>query len=215
MPYVDGIIGITAAGKTIISHNGVQFETTDKSVIAMAQRGNTAGAAKRYIGKSSTARALRQANKKAQKPIYSNVAEALYKKVFKQKDKYQLKTDKKSLQDFRDLYRKTIKETEQYINEAVQDNVGIADYVDRIPGDLKAEVDNIITEEIEKAYSQKGQVENTDISRISVRIRDTITDYRENLKKTDPEEYKKQNKLLKNIIGAVSENIDIQGLVKV
>ena len=196
----EGIIAVTAQGKTVISHNGIQFETADKSVIAMAARGNVAGAAKRYIGKSSTARALRKANREAKKPIYNEVAESLYKKVFKQKDKNKLDLSKSSLAEFRKKYRETIKETERYIEEAVKDNVGIADNMDRLPAAIKTKVDSIIQEEVEKAYSEKGQVENADISRISNRILDVIEEYMAEEDLTDIDRDK-----LDEILGTIEE----------
>lgn len=196
----EGIIAVTAQGKTVISHMGVQFETADKSVIAMAARGNVAGAAKRFIGKSSTARALRKANKQATKPIYENVAESLYKKVFKQKDKNKLDLSKSSLAEFRKKYRETIKETERYIEEAIRDNVGIADNIDRLPAPIRTKVDQIIQEEVEKAYSEKGQVENTDLSRISNRITDVIEEYMAEEDLTDIDRDK-----LDEILGTIEE----------
>lgn len=196
----EGIIAVTAQGKTVISHMGVQFETADKSVIAMAARGNVAGAAKRFIGKSSTARALRKANREANKPIYNEVAESLYKKVFKQKDKNKLDLSKSSLAEFRKKYRETIKQTEKYIEEAVKDNVGIADNMDRLPAPIKTKVDSIIQEEVEKAYSEKGQVENTDLSRISNRISDVIEEYMYSEDITDIERDK-----LDEILGTIEE----------
>lgn len=196
----EGIIAVTAQGKTVINHNGIQFETADKSVIAMAARGNVAGAAKRYIGKSSTASALRKANREANKPIYNEVAESLYKKVFKQKDKNKLDLSKSSLAEFRKKYRETIKETEKYIEEAVKDNVGIADNMDRLPASIKTKVDSIIQEEVEKAYSEKGQIENTDISRISNRISDVIEEYMAEEDITDIERDK-----LDEILGTLEE----------
>lgn len=203
----EGIIGLSDTGKTIIAHNGVRFYTTDKSVIAMAQRGNVAGAAKRYIGKSSTARALRKANREANKPIYENVAESLYKKVFKQKDKNRLNLDKRSLAEFRKKYRETIKETERYIEEAIKDNVGIADNMDRLPAPIRTKVDQIIQEEVEKAYSEKGQVENTDLSRISNRISDVIEEYMAEEDLTDIDKDK-----LDEILGTIEEVTYIEEL---
>lgn len=203
----EGIIAVTAQGKTVISHMGVQFETADKSVIAMAQRGNVAGAAKRFIGKSSTARALRKANREANKPIYNEVAESLYKKIFKQKDKNKLDLSKSSLAEFRKKYRETIKQTEKYIEEAVKDNVGIADNMDRLPATIKTKVDSIIQEEVEKAYSEKGQVENTDISRISNRISDVIEEYMYSEDITDIERDK-----LEEILGTIEEVTYIEEL---
>ena len=207
MAYNDRIIGIDAAGKTIISHNGITFATKDKSVIAMAERGSYAAAAKRYVGKSSTARALRKANREATKPIYKNVASSLYNKIFKQKDKGQLKTDKQSLADFRKLYRKTIQETEKYIDQAVKDTVGIADNIDKLPGDLKTRVDDIISEETEKAYHEKGQVENADISRISNRITDMIEDYMLT-EDISPEDQKR----LDEVLGTLEEVTEVSEL---
>ena len=203
----EGIIAVTAQGKTVISHMGVQFETADKSVIAMAQRGNVAGAAKRFIGKSSTARALRKANREANKPIYNEVAESLYKKVFKQKDKNKLDLSKSSLAEFRKKYRETIKQTEKYIEEAVKDNVGIADNMDRLPAAIRTKVDSIIQEEVEKAYSEKGQVENTDISRISNRISDVIEEYMAEEDLTDIDRDK-----LDEILGTIEEVTYIEEL---
>lgn len=203
----EGIIAVTAQGKTVISHMGVQFETADKSVIAMAQRGNVAGAAKRFLGKSSTARALRKANREANKPIYNEVAESLYKKVFKQKDKNKLDLSKSSLAEFRKKYRETIKQTEKYIEEAVKDNVGIADNMDRLPATIKTKVDSIIQEEVEKAYSEKGQVENTDISRISNRISDVIEEYMAEEDLTDIDRDK-----LEEILGTIEEVTYIEEL---
>lgn len=203
----EGIIAVTAQGKTVISHMGVQFETADKSVIAMAQRGNVAGAAKRFIGKSSTARALRKANREANKSIYNEVAKSLYKKVFKQKDKNKLDLSKSSLAEFRKKYRETIKQTEKYIEEAVKDNVGIADNMDRLPATIKTKVDSIIQEEVEKAYSEKGQVENTDISRISNRISDVIEEYMAEEDLTDIDRDK-----LNEILGTIEEVTYIEEL---
>ena len=231
MAIKEGIIGITETGKTIIAYNGVRFYTTDKSVIAMAARGgkSIASAAKRYIGKSSTARALRKANKEATKPIYENVAESLFKKVFKQKDKKRLYLDKRSLADFRSKYKKTLEETAKYIDEAITDKVGISDHIDKLPESLKSEVDSIITEEVEKAYSEKGIVENTDISRISGRIRDLVSDYKLNLIKQQKEikpaneserkalleEFNKQISILDKVMDSVNDTIAVGQLERV
>lgn len=203
----EGIVALTAQGKTVISHMGVQFETTDKSVIAMAQRGNVAGAAKRFIGKSSTARALRKANKEATKPIYNEVAQSLYNKVFKQKDKNKLDLSKQSLSEFRKKYRKTIRDTERYIQEAIQDRVGISDNIDRLPTAIKTKVDSIIQEEVEKAYSEKGLVENTDLARISNRISDVIEEYMAEEDLTDIDKDK-----LDEILGTIEEITYIEEL---
>lgn len=230
MAYQNGIVGVNPdSGKTIISYNGVRFYTTDKSVIAMAARGNVAGAAKRYIGKNSTARALRKANREAIKPIYKNVAESLYNKVFKQKDKYKLELDKGSLAKFRSEYKKTLEETAKYIDEAVKDNIGISDHIDKLPEDLKAEVDSMIVEEVEKAYSEKGQVENTDISRISARIRDLVTAYKTDLIKKHSEnkpaneseqeaaeeEFNRQISILNKVTESVNDSIAVGQLERV
>lgn len=176
----NGIVGYNPeTGKTAISYNGVRFYTKDKSVIAMAERGNVAGAAKRYAGKSSTARALRQANKEATKPIYKNVQESVFKKAFKGKKELNLGAGgKKSRQEFIKQYQKTAKATGDYIRDAVAENIaGLQDVIDKLPNELKNIVNNIIQEEVEKAYAAKGEVDDSDIESINDRITMELNDW--------------------------------------
>jgi hypothetical protein len=158
-----------------ISFNNRIFETKDKSVIAMAQRGNVAGAAKRWIGKSSAARTMRAVNKSAIKPVYPNVAESLFKKVFKEKGKSRVKIENlgKFAQEYKNVTSANVEEIfEKIKNKAFED----ANF-DRLPGDLKSKIESIIKEEVEKAYSEKGFVDNSDIERINNRVAEYAEEY--------------------------------------
>lgn len=173
----NGIIGFTESGKAAISYEGRTFYTADKSVIAMAARGNVSGAAKRWAGKTSTARALRQANRAAAKPLYKNVGESLYKKMFKEPKKDRLGTSAAERRQFVEKYRETTKEVGRYIDKAVADKIDIADKLDRLPKDLQERIKKTITEEVEKSYAAKGAVDDSDIENIYDRVTIEMNDY--------------------------------------
>jgi len=179
MAYKDRIVSITPEGRATIVYNGVRFYTSDKSVIAMAQRGNISGAARRYIGKSSLARELRKINKTVPKPIYQNINKALFEKVFNEKNKKTRVTiDRIGFAQFREKYKKISKEATGYMLENVKDKISATIRLDTIPEELMNEIDQTIEEEVEKAYSEKGgSVTDNVITKINDRVKDKIRDY--------------------------------------
>lgn len=180
MAYKDRIVSISPEGRATIVYNGVRFYTNDKSVIAMARRGNFSGAAKRYIGKSSLARSLRQINKQAAKPIYQNVSEALFKKVFKEKNKkFRVNLTKASFAKFRKQYKSVTETANRFMLDNVKEKVLGSAELDQLPEELRNEVDQIIEEETEKAYKEKGEGAITDpiVEKINYRVKEHITDY--------------------------------------
>lgn len=179
MAYKDRIVSITPEGRATIVYNGVRFYTSDKSVIAMARRGNISGAARRYIGKSSLARELRKINKTVPKPIYTNINKALFEKVFKEKDKkIRVTIDRAGFAEFRKKYEKVSKEATKYMLENVRDKIEKTIKLDQVPEELMNDIDQTIEEEVEKAYSEKGgSVTNDVISKINDRIKEKVKDY--------------------------------------
>lgn len=179
MAYKDRIVSITPEGRATIVYNGVRFYTSDKSVIAMAQRGNISGAARRYIGKSSLARELRKINKTVPKPIYQNINKALFEKVFKEKNKKTRVTiDRVSFAKFREKYKKISKEATGYMLENVKDKITATVRLDAVPEELMNDIDQTIEEEVEKAYAEKGgSVTDNVITKINDRIKEKVKDY--------------------------------------
>ena len=179
MAYKDRVVSISPEGRATIVYNGVRFYTSDRSVIAMANRGNIAGAARRYIGKSSLARELRKINKTVPKPIYQNINKALFEKVFKEKDKKTKVTiDRVSFAKFREKYKKISKEATGYMLENVKDKITDRIRLDTVPEELMNEIDQTIEEEVEKAYSEKGgSVTDNVITKINDRIKEKVKDY--------------------------------------
>lgn len=179
MAYKDRIVSISPEGRATIVYNGVRFYTSDRSVIAMANRGNIAGAARRYIGKSSLARELRKINKTVPKPIYQNINKALFEKVFKEKDKKTRVTiDRVSFAKFREKYKKISKEATGYMLENVKDKITDRIQLDTVPEELMNEIDQTIEDEVEKAYSEKGgSVTDNVITKINDRIKEKVKDY--------------------------------------
>lgn len=178
MAYRNRIVSTAPDGKTTISYNGVKFTTADKSVIKMAQKGNIEGAARRYIGKSSLARSIRQTNKQYANPIYQNVNQALFNKVFKEKDrKKKVRLTEKGFAEYRKKYKKLSAEANKYMMENVKDKVEAIDKIDKLPGELKKEIDEMISEEVEKAYSEGGGVSNSVVDKINNRVKDKTEDY--------------------------------------
>ena len=178
MAYRNRIVSTAPDGKTTISYNGVKFTTSDKSVIKMAQKGNIEGAARRYIGKSSLARSLRQTNKQYPNPIYKNVNQALFNKVFKEKDRNKkVRLTEKGFAEYRKKYKKLSAEANKYMMENVKDKVEASDKMDKLPGELKKEIDEMINEEVEKAYAEGGGVSNSVVDKINNRVKDKTEDY--------------------------------------
>ena len=214
----NGIIGINpATGKATIEYNGVRFYTADKSVIKMAQKGNVEGAALRWAGKTSTARAIRQANKAAAKPIYKEPSKALFKKMFKQGKKERLGTSAKERLEFAKEYKKTSKDIQKYIDQAVLDNTPAGKYIDRLPGDLQDRINKIISREVEKAYAAKGEVDDSDLENIydevTIEMSDYIIETKSTFKDLDPEELEAAQKVISNIeIYAAEKYSGVSGL---
>lgn len=178
MAYKDRIVSISPEGRATIVYNGVRFYTSDKSVIAMARRGNFSGAAKRYIGKSSLARSLRQINKAAAKPIYQNVSEALFKKVFKEKNKkFRVNLTKTSFAKFRKQYKSVTETANRFMLDNVKEKVLGSAELDQLPEELRNEVDQITEEEVEIAYKKGGYVTDNVIDKIKNRVQDHLKDY--------------------------------------
>lgn len=178
MAYKDRIVSVTPEGRATIVYNGVRFYTNDKSVIAMARRGNFSGAAKRYIGKSSLARSLRQINKAAAKPIYQNVSEALFKKVFKEKNKkFRVSLTKNSFAKFRKQYKIVTETANKFMLDNIKEKVLGSAELDKVPEGLMNEMDQIIEEEVEIAYKKGGSVTDNVINKINYRVKDHINDY--------------------------------------
>lgn len=174
----NGIVGYNPeTGRTAIEYNGVRFYTKDASVIRMAERGNVAGAALRWSGKTSTARALRRANEQATKPIYKDVSRQLFNKMFKEGKKDRIGTSAKERLQFAKKYKETTREVNKYINDAVVDNMPLSAYIDRLPNDLQQRLKNTINEEIEKAYAAKGEVNDSDLEQIYDRVTSEINDW--------------------------------------
>lgn len=179
MAYKDRIVSITPEGRATIVYNGVRFYTSDKSVIAMARRGNIFGAARRYIGKSSLARELRKINKTVPKPIYQNINKALFEKVFKEKNKKTRVTiDRVGFAKFREKYKKISKEATGYMLDNVKDKITDRIQLDTVPEELMNDIDQTIEEEVEKAYAEKGgSVTDNVITKINDRIKEKVKDY--------------------------------------
>jgi len=174
----NGIVGFNPeTGRTAIEYNGVRFYTKDASVIRMAERGNVAGAALRWAGKTSTARALRRANEGATKPIYKNVSKSLFNKIFREGKRERLGTGKKERLQFARKYKETTQEVNKYIEDAVIDNMPLSDFMDRLPNGLQQRVKTLINEEIEKAYAAGKDVDDGEIKRIYSRVKDEVNDY--------------------------------------
>lgn len=174
----NGIVGYNPeSGRTAIEYNGVRFYTKDASVIKMAERGNVAGAALRWSGKTSTARALRRANEQATKPIYKDVSRQLFNKMFKEGKKNRIGTSAKERLAFARKYKETTKEVNKYINDAIVENMPLSGYIDRLPNDLQQRLKNTINEEIEKAYAAKGEVDDSDLEQIYDRVTSEINDW--------------------------------------
>lgn len=179
MAYKNRIVSITPEGRATIVYNGVRFYTSDKSVIAMANRGNIAGAARRYIGKSSLARELRKINKTVPKPIYQNINKALFEKVFKEKNKKTRVTiDHIGFTKFKEKYKKISEEATGYMLENVKDKITDQINLDAVPEELMNEIDQTIEEEVEKAYSEKGgSVTDNVVTKINDRVKEKVKDY--------------------------------------
>jgi len=174
----NGIVGFNPdTGRTAIEYNGVRFYTKDASVIRMAERGNVAGAALRWSGKTSTARALRRANEQATKPIYKDVSRQLFNKMFKEGKKDRIGTSAKERLQFARKYKETTKEVNKYINDAIVENMPLSGYIDRLPNELQQRLKNTINEEIEKAYAAKGEVDDSDLEQIYDRVTSEINDW--------------------------------------
>ena len=174
----NGIVGFNPdTGRTAIEYNGVRFYTKDASVIKMAERGNVAGAALRWSGKTSTARALRRANEQATKPIYKDVSRQLFNKMFKEGKKDRIGTSAKERLQFARKYKETTKEVNKYINDAIVENMSLSGYIDRLPNELQQRLKNTINEEIEKAYAAKGEVDDSDLEQIYDRVTSEIDDW--------------------------------------
>lgn len=203
----NGIIGYNPeTGRTAIEYNGVRFYTKDVSVIKMAQRGNVEGAALRWAGKTSTARALRRANEQAVKPLYPNVSKALFNKMFKQGKRERLGTSAPERLQFARKYKETTKEVNKYISDAVIDDMSLNTYMDRLPNDLQQRLRTVINEEIEKAYAAKGAVDDSDIEDIYDRVTMEIDDYLlENAADLDPD-------LITRIMDDIGAGREVSGL---
>lgn len=173
-----GIIGISPEGKTAILYNNRTFYTTDKSVIAMAARGNVEGAAKRWLGKSSAARSIRAINKQATKPIYKDVAGSLLHKTFKE-PKNQIGTSSEERKAFVEQYKQLSEDVGNYIDRAVSNNIGLSDVIDKLPNDLQQKVKGVVREEVEKAYAAKGEINDHDVENIYDRVVSEMSDYAE------------------------------------
>lgn len=178
MAYRNRIVNTTADGKVTISYNGVKFTTADKSVIKMAEKGNIEGAARRYIGKSSLARSIRKTNKEYPNPIYKNVNQALFNKVFKEKDrKKKVRLTEKGFAEYRKKYKKLSAEANKYMMKNVNDKIEAAEQIEELPGDLKKEIDDMINEEVEKSYAEGSGVTNGVVDKINKRVKDKTEDY--------------------------------------
>ena len=173
----DGIIGVNPSGKTVIEYNGVRFYTKDASVIKMASSGNVAGAARRWAGKTSTAKQMRQANKASTKPIYKNPTKSLYEKIFKGRKEDRIGATKQERLAFAKKYKETTEEVARYVEDAVLDKMDMLDGLDRIPADLRSQIKNMVRTEVEKAYAEKGEVDDSDIERISAEATIIMDDY--------------------------------------
>lgn len=173
----NGIVGINPNGKTIIEYNGVRFYTKDASVIKMASSGNVAGAARRWAGKTSTAKQLRAANKAAAKPIYKNPTKSLYDKIFKAGKKDRIGATASERKAFAKKYKETTKEISNYIDNAVLDKMDMTDGLDRLPNDLQEKIKQTVRTEVEKAYAAKGEVSDSDIKNIYDRVTIVTNDY--------------------------------------
>lgn len=184
-----GIIGYNPeTGKTAIAYNGVRFYTKDKSVIKLAEKGDFEQAARRWAGKTSTARAIRNANKGATKPIYENPQRALFKKMFTSDKKERVGTSATERLKFAKEYRQTTMDINKYIDAAVTDKMPISEAMDRLPADLRQRIQNRISEEVEKAYAAKGGVDDQDIENIYDKVTMEMDDYLiENAADLDPE----------------------------
>lgn len=173
----NGIIGVNPNGKTVIEYNGVRFYTKDASVIKMASSGNVVGAARRWAGKTSTAKQLRAANKAATKPIYKNPTKSLYEKIFKAGKKDRIGATAQERLAFSKKYKETSTEITKYIDNAVLDKLDMADGLDRLPNDLQEQIKSVVRQEVEKAYAAKGEVDDSDIENIYDRVTRTMEDY--------------------------------------
>lgn len=174
-----GIVGYNPdSGKTAISYNGVRFYTKDASVIKLAQKGDFEQAARRWAGKTSTARAIRQANKTAAKPIYGNPQRALFKKMFTAEKKDRIGTSAKERLEFAREYKETTSQVNDYINQSVMNKMdNVAANIDRLPNDLQQRIRDKVFEQVEKLYKEKGEVKDTDIDNIFESVKDELQDY--------------------------------------
>lgn len=183
-----GIVGYNPdSGKTAISYNGVRFYTKDASVIKLAQKGDFEQAARRWAGKTSTARAIRQANKTAAKPIYENPQRALFKKMFTAEKKERIGTSAKERLEFAREYLQTSSEVDKYVTNAVVKKMdSISKNMDRLPNDLQQRINDKVLEQVEKLYKEKGEVKDSDIDNIFASVKDELKDYM--LENSDDEE---------------------------
>lgn len=174
----DGILNYNPeSGLTTISYNGRRFYTKDKSVIAMAYRGNVAGAALRWTGKTSASRALRRTNEAATKPLYDKVSKDLFRKIFLVDKKEAVGTSAAELREFVKKYKETQSEVDKYVEEAITDNLPFSEIQDRLPADLRSRINNVIRYEAEKAYAEKGEIDESDLENINDRIINEFNDY--------------------------------------
>lgn len=174
----DGIIDYNPeSGKATISFNGRRFYTADKSVIAMAVRGNVEGAALRWTGKTSASRALRRTNEAATKPLYDQVSKDLFRKIFLVDKKDAIGTSAAELREFVKKYKETQTKVDKYVEEAIADNLPFSEIQDRLPADLRNRINNIIRYESEKAYAEKGEINDSDLENINDRIIAEFDDY--------------------------------------
>lgn len=174
----DGIVSYNPEnGRAAISFNGRRFYTADKSVIAMAVRGNVEGAALRWTGKTSASRALRRINEAATKSLYDQVSKDLFRKIFLVDKKDAIGTSAAELREFVKKYKETQTKVDKYVNDAITDNLPFSEVQDRLPADLRNRVNNIIRYESEKAYEEKGEVNDSDLENINDRIIAEFNDY--------------------------------------